>query len=286
MKETPLFVNSTMDDLLRAAVIHTPSKLLGPWLNKLHCGDAVEIMDKMPARSIPLIVTSPPYNLRNSTGNGMKDGRGGKWENAKLIEGYESHDDAMPHDKYVEWQRNCLSSMVRLLTDDGAIFYNHKWRVQAGLLQDRSDIVSGFPVRQIIIWKRSGGINFNPGYFVPTYEVIYLICKPDFRLADKANAKGDVWIIPQEFNNPHPAPFPVELAQRCIESTTADIVLDPFMGSGTTAIAAEGCRRNWIGIDISTDYCKLARERIQSNQKLMGKNHAAISTTKKIASNH
>jgi modification methylase len=67
--------------------------------------------------------------------------------------------------------------MMRLLTDDGAIFYNHKWRVQDGLLQDRNDIVSGFPVRQIIIWHRNGGINFNKGYFLPTYEVIYLIAK-------------------------------------------------------------------------------------------------------------
>lgn len=58
-------------------------------------------MDRMNAESIGLIVTSPPYNLRNSTGSGMKDGRGGKWANAQLINGYETHDDAMPHDKYV-----------------------------------------------------------------------------------------------------------------------------------------------------------------------------------------
>ncbi len=68
----------------------------------------------------------------------------------------------MPHDEYVAWQRACLSECMRVIKDDGAIFYNHKWRVQAGLLQDRSDIVAGFPVRQIIIWKRKGGINFNP----------------------------------------------------------------------------------------------------------------------------
>jgi modification methylase len=270
MKETSLSMPTTRKNLLRMTTKHTHEKSLKPWLNKIHCGDAVEIMKKMPSESIPLIVTSPPYNLRNSTGNGLKDGRGGKWENAKLINGYETHDDAMPHERYVEWQRECLTQMMRLLTNDGAIFYNHKWRVQGGLLQDRSDIVQGFPVRQIIIWKRSGGINFNPGYFVPTYEVVYLICKPDFKLADKANSKGDVWQIPQENNNPHPAPFPIELAQRCIESTNANIILDPFMGSGTTAIAAEKCDRSWIGIDISPDYCKLAEERIQQSKTLFG----------------
>ncbi|MDX1471783.1 MAG: site-specific DNA-methyltransferase [Flavobacteriaceae bacterium] len=256
-----------MDELLTASVDRVPISGMKNWLNKVHCGDSIELMNKMPAESIDVVVTSPPYNLRNSTGNGMKDGRGGKWSNAKLINGYESHHDAMPHDKYVEWQRNNLKAMMRVLRKDGAIFYNHKWRVQGGLLQDRHDIVEGFPVRQIIIWKRSGGINFNPGYFVPTYEVIYLICKEDFKLAPKANAIGDVWHIPQESKNPHPAPFPVELAQRCIESTNGGIVLDPFLGSGSTAIASEVSGRDWIGIDISKNYCKLAKERIEVSRR-------------------
>jgi modification methylase len=225
-------------------------------------------MNKMPAESIGCIVTSPPYNLRNSTGNGMKDGRGGKWENAKLINGYANHEDKMPHDEYVEWQKKCLRAMMRVLKNDGAIFYNHKTRVQAGLLQDRHDILSEFPVRQCIIWQRSGGLNFNPGYFLPTYEVIYLICKPGFKLVPGANKQGDVWSIPQENNNPHPAPFPVELAQRCVASTNAEIILDPFMGSGQTAIAAEALGRDWIGIDISKDYCKLAKERINAARGL------------------
>ena len=108
-----------------------------------------------------------------------------------------------------------------------------------------------------------GGINFNPGYFLPTYEVIYLIAKPKFKLAPKANAQGDVWRIPQEMNNPHPAPFPLALAQKCIESTTANVILDPFIGSGTVAIAAELAGRNWIGIDNSPAYCELARRRIR-----------------------
>ncbi len=222
-------------------------------------------MSHLPAGSIDLIVTSPPYNLKNSTGNGMKDGRGGKWPNARLQRGYDGHGDAMPHGAYVEWQRDCLSAMMRVLGPGGAIFYNHKWRVQGGLLQDRADIVSDFPVRQIIIWQRNGGINFNPGYFLPTYEVIYLIAKPKFRLTKGAPAMGDVWSIPQESRNPHPAPFPLELARRCISSTDARIVLDPFMGSGTTAIAANAEQRDWIGFDLSDDYCRLARERIATH---------------------
>jgi site-specific DNA-methyltransferase (adenine-specific) len=237
------------------------------FVNKIHCGDAVKKMKRMPAGSVDLVVTSPPYNLKNSSGNGMKDGRGGKWSNAALLNGYANYNDNMPHDEYVSWQRSCLQEMYRLLSNDGAIFYNHKWRVQKGLLQDRSDIVDGFPVRQILIWRRKGGINFNPGYFLPTYEVIYVIAKPDFRLAPKANAFGDVWEFTQESKNDHPAPFPVALIDRIVASTTGKIVLDPFMGSGTTAISALKFDRKFIGIDVSEHYCDVARKRVKDYRK-------------------
>ena len=119
--------------------------------NQIICGNTVDVMKQMPDGSVNLVITSPPYNLKNSTGNGMKDGRGGKWANAALQKGYSHHDDRMPHEEYVKWQRDYLTEMMRIIPENGAIFYNHKWRVQGGLLQDRQDIVSGFPVRQIII---------------------------------------------------------------------------------------------------------------------------------------
>ncbi len=172
--------------------------MINSYLNKIICGNCIDVMKKIPNESIDLVITSPPYNLKNSTGNGMKDGRGGKWSNARLINGYSNYDDNMPYDLYVKWQRECLKEMLKLIKSDGAIFYNHKWRVQGGLIQDRHEIIKDFPVRQIIIWKRKGGINFNRGYFLPTYEVIYLIAKPKFKLIPKASAHGDIWEFKQE----------------------------------------------------------------------------------------
>ncbi len=239
---------------------------IAKFVNKLICGNAVDVMKQIPDDSVHLVITSPPYNLKNSTGNGMKDGRGGKWANAALQNGYSHHNDCMPHDEYVKWQRDCLTEMMRIIPENGAIFYNHKWRVQGGLLQDRQDIVSGFPVRQVIIWKRKGGLNFNAGYFLPTYEVIYLIAKPKFKLSTKANAHGDVWDFTQEMNNEHPAAFPVNLIDRIVSATDAKIILDPFMGSGTTAISAINFKRDYIGIDISPEYCEMARKRIKQHQ--------------------
>ena len=237
------------------------------FLDKFICGDSLAVMRKMPDKCLDLVVTSPPYNLKNSTGNGMKDGRGGKWANAALVNGYSHYNDNIPHDEYTKWQKDCLTEMFRLIKDDGAIFYNHKWRVQGGLLQDRHDIIDGFPLRQIIIWKRKGGINFNKGYFLPTYEVIYMICKKDFVLVKGANSYGDIWEFTQEMKNSHPAPFPVALIERIISSTNAQIILDPFMGSGTTALAAKKLKRHFVGIEISPEYVELSKKRMNDSAK-------------------
>lgn len=236
--------------------------MIEEYLNTITCCDCLEGMRRLPDASVDLVVTSPPYNLKNSTGNGMKDGRGGKWSNAALINGYATYDDNMPYDEYCAWQKACLTEMYRLIKDDGAIFYNHKWRVQDGLIQDRREIVNDFPIRQIIIWKRKGGINFNRGYFLPTYEVIYLIAKPNFKLTPKSSGYGDVWEFTQELKNEHPAPFPVALIDRIIGSTEAQIILDPFMGSGTTAVSAKKLGRQYIGFEICPQYCDLANKRL------------------------
>ena len=243
------------------------SAALEPWLNRVHQGDCLDLLPGLPDASIGLVVTSPPYNLSQTSGGGIGRRRDPLWQRAAdggIAHGYDQHDDQMEPAQYVDWQRRCLAELLRVLRPDGAIFYNHKWRVQNGLLQDRADIVAGFPVRQIIIWQRDGGINHNHNYFLPTYEVIYLIAKPDFRLQGRAAGLGDVWRISPETGNPHPAPFPLALARRAVAATAAQVVLDPFLGSGTTGMAARMEGRDYIGLELSGDYCRLAAERIAS----------------------
>jgi site-specific DNA-methyltransferase (adenine-specific) len=109
--------------------------IIEDYTNKIICGDTLNVMRQMPDASIDLIVTSPPYNLKNSTGNGMKAGtKSGRWANNPLQNGYAHHNDEMPHNEYVVWQQDCLTEMMRLLKDTGAIFYNHKGRIQSEYL--------------------------------------------------------------------------------------------------------------------------------------------------------
>ena len=233
------------------------------YFNKIICGDNKSIMKEMPNECLDLIITSPPYNLNIRKTFTNTSNWKGKWNKSKLqSQGYDLHNDYMPEEDYIKWQKTLLSECFRLIKNDGAIFYNHKWRVQNGLYQQRSEIIEGLPLRQIIIWKKAGGINFNEGYFLPTYEVIYLIAKPDFKLAPKINRYGDVWEITQEKRSWHPSPFPLEIAKRCVESTKGSVIMDPFMGSGTVPLACKLLNKTYIGIDISQNYCDKATERL------------------------
>lgn len=241
----------------------------------LHCGDCEAIFPTLGL--FDLVVTSPPYNLGAAPWTrlghwkpGAKSGSGGRAKWKKGAEGgagveYGSHDDAMPWLDYVAWQRRILSRLWERLTAGGAIFYNHKPRVIGTRLWTPQELIPPeIELRQIIVWSRPGGMNYNPTAFVPTHEWIMLLAKPDFRLKSRGvSGLGDVWGMAPE-KNPHPAPFPLSLPTKAIEATGAKTILDPFMGSGTTALAALRAGAVFTGIDISPTWFDLACSRVDA----------------------
>lgn len=237
----------------------------------IYHGDCREILPGLPHSD--LIFTSPPYNLGGAPWPHLGhwkpgDSAGGKskWKNGSDGSGgvtYASHRDNLPHAEYVAWQHDVLRLCWANLSETGAIFYNHKPRVIGGKLWLPLELNPSLPLRQIIIWARAGGMNFNPTAYVPTHEWILILAKEAFRLRDKgASGAGDVWRISQRPDKEHPAPFPKELAARALESTKHGPVLDPFMGSGTTLRAAKDLGRKAIGIDIEERYCEIAARRL------------------------
>lgn len=234
--------------------------------------DNLTEMAKMADGSVDIIVTSPPYNLGQSSGGGFGgSGKSGKWKAAKLRDGYEGHDDAMPYEDYVEWQKAFLRECWRLIPEDGAIFYQHKNRVQNGALRTPHDLNPDLPLRQIIIWDRGSGMNFNEAFATPSHEVIYVFAKPKFRFR-KGHGLKDVLKISPDRGNSHPAPFPVELPRMIIAATTARTILDPFCGSGSTGVAALMEGRRFIGIEQSAEYCQMAGERLAAGRYGTGLN--------------
>ena len=221
-------------------------------MNRIHHGDCLDLLAQLPDECIDLVVTSPPYNLRSG-------GRCRGWP------GYDGYGDDRPHDEYVAWQQECLREMYRVIKPTGAIFYNHAPRIQKGVQWRHEDILEPFDVRQAVIWHRAGGVNHNPQYLSPSYEYIYVMAKPGFQVAPDWTM-GDVWKMQQEKKRwiPEVPAFPVQLPQNAIRATGAKIVLDCFMGSGTTAVAAVLEGADYIGIEQSARYCAVARERVAS----------------------
>jgi site-specific DNA-methyltransferase (adenine-specific) len=250
--------------------------MIGPYnYNSFNVGDAIDFLRQLPDSSVPLFLFSPPYNLGQSSAGGLaqykdpvalgKRGGNDKWRGAALANGYADHDDAMPPDEYIEWQKTVLVECWRALSDNGAIYYNHKPRIQYGACTTPLDFNPGLPVRQIVIWARAGGINYSPTYYVPTHEWIVIYAKPDFRLKSKAaSGAGDVWYVPQESGTWHPAPFPLALAETALETVMPSLVVDPFAGSGTVAVAAKRLGINYLCNEKSLEYVHKARQRVAS----------------------
>ncbi|HKS27790.1 MAG TPA: site-specific DNA-methyltransferase [Pyrinomonadaceae bacterium] len=214
-----------------------------------------------------MVLTSPPYNLREGMENkgGLRvNHKGSAWARGHLAKGYQSYSDDMPYPEYVEWQKATLKECWRIIDDAGAIYYNHKPRVVRGEVRLPTALNPDLPLRQVVIWDRLSGFNCMSGAYMPMCEWILILAKEKFRLRDKgASGVGDVWSIPAEVNTQHEAPFPEALALRVVETTPAETVLDPFMGSGTTGVACAIEGRRFIGIEIEEKYCELAVARIK-----------------------
>ena len=219
----------------------------------IYHGDCREVLPSL--SGVGLVLTSPPYNL-SAEGN-VPTGS----EFKALSKGYLEHADAMDPGEYREWQKEVIRASWGALSEDGAIYYNHKPIVKGNQAKLPTDLVPGeLPIRQIVIWDRGSGHIRVPTFYVPTQEWIVIIAKPDFRIT--STTVNDIWRIPFETGSEHPAPFPLTLARQAVTTTTASLVVDPFMGSGTTLRAAKDEGRKAIGIEISERYCEIAVNRL------------------------
>lgn len=233
----------------------------------IYHGRAEDVLPTIEAGSVDIVVTSPPYNMGLVPGgNGRGMYRPGASNKAgRFREGYGAHDDAMEQGAYDRWQREIIAACWRLLPDHGAIFYNHRPRVEHGVLRLPLGLDFGVPLRSLITWDRGTGIDVSLRNYCSAYEWICLLTKPDFGLVDHAaSGTGNVWRLGMEHVDlGHPAPFPVSLPARAIATTGAQSVVDPFLGSGTTLRAAANAGISAIGIEIEERYCEIAAKRLE-----------------------
>lgn len=246
-------------------------------LNKIHLCNCLDGLRQLDDNSIDLVITSPPYNLGNKIS--------GKTALFSSKVDYDTYSDNMKEDEYQQWQIEILNEIHRVLKEGGSLFYNHKVRSRdnIGILPSTWLLKSNLVFRQLIIWDRKRALNVNLSHFLPNTELIYWMTKGNKNVRfsrqryinnGKIDSLNEVWSVNIDVKNEHPAPFPVELVDRIIPSILGTeemikklgniIVLDPFMGSGTTAISAKKHGCNWIGFEVSEKYKNIAERRIKN----------------------
>lgn len=240
---------------------------ISEYLNRVICGDALAILKTLPDEFVDVGVTSPPYNKGENK-------KGWLVKNVK----YSGATDKIPEEEYQKNQIEVLNELFRIIKPGGSFFYNHKIRWERGRLLHPMDWLrkTKWVIRQEIIWDRMIAANIRGWRFWQVEERIYWLYKPKGRnligeeLKPKHALLTSIWRFPPERENPHPAPFPIELPTRAIYSVMDErkgIVIDPYCGSGTTLVAAKILGQNFIGIDISKEYVKYAEERLKNYEK-------------------
>jgi DNA modification methylase len=187
----------------------------------------------------------------------------------KISNGYRDHID---ENEYQHWQRELLNAVALILAPTGSVFYNHKLRWRDGILLHPAVWLHGInlELRQEIIWARNGSSTLNARMFGPSDERIYWFDCGNHKWNQDAVGWLTVWNIAQCGSSltriaDHPCAFPIQIPMRCIQATTVpgDLVLDPFMGSGTTLVAAKQLGRRAVGIEIERKYCDIAIDRLR-----------------------
>jgi len=240
------------------------------YINQIICGDCLEVMKGISNESINLIVTSPPYNKNGFRGRKDTSKGKGRWQNSNI--NYGEYEDNLPEGEYQKWQINIINKLHKLIKTDGSIFYNHKERRANNIVSHPLSWILKTEAKywQEIIWNRLSTVDHNINYLSPVNELIFWLTKNKPKVFKKSG-QNTIWNISPKPEKRHPAPLPLKLVKLCILLTTEknDIVLDPFMGIGTVAIACKELGRNYIGIEISEEYCEIARRRVRAIPELL-----------------
>jgi len=240
---------------------------------KLINDDCLNALDKIPNNSIDVIITSPPYNKAGYEGFVRKSHNKDSWKRRNIDYQDNPYSDFMEDSKYQDWQIKILDKCYDLVKEDGSIFYNHKIRVAKHKASHPIEwlLKTKFIFRQQIVWNRKASPTVAPIRYIPNTELIFWLTKnqkqPNFLRNKNLKHKGEVWEISASKNEPHPASFPIELIDNILLNIPKNsLILDPFMGIGTTGLSCKKNNMNFIGIEIDKKYFNIAKTKIDIQQ--------------------
>ncbi|MFC1485206.1 DNA-methyltransferase [bacterium] len=253
-------------------------------INYIYLGDCISTLNnEINAESVNLIFADPPYNL---SGNGLKwegNKTGGDWY--MVNEAW----DKMSDKDYLMFTKQWLLGCHRVLTNNGSIYISCTYHNIAEIMVVLKQL--GFKINNVLIWQKTNAMpNMTKRVFTHSSEFVVWAVKgkkwifnyedikdinPDRQKDGSKKQMRDVWSMPlvqgkerirvENGRAIHPTQKPEEMLKRIIiaSSNEGDLVLDPFMGSGTTAFVAKRLKRKWIGIEKEKKYIDAANARMK-----------------------
>ena len=254
--------------------------------NIIYQSNCIEVLnEKVDEGSVNLIFADPPYNL---SGNGLKwkgNKTGGDWYMVN------EEWDKMTAPEYMQFTRKWIRACHRVLKDNGSIYISCTYHNIAEVMIVLKQL--NFKINNIITWQKTNAMpNMTKRLFTHSTEFVVWAVKgkkwvfnyeelkkinPEKQKDGSRKQMRDVWSLPlvqgkerlrgKDGRALHPTQKPEEMLKRIIiaSSNEGDLVLDPFLGSGTTVVVAEQLKRNWIGIEINKKYVEAAKKRIKKS---------------------
>lgn len=213
-------------------------------LNYIDNIDCLEGLREVPDKSVDLIVTDPPYMLGTYSSTKGKIDPWADWCNA------------------AHWYSTWFEEARRVLKDTGAMWAFLNWRSMVTF--QRAACTANWPIESLLVWDKEWiGPGGSKG-LRPSYELCALFCGPDFAIPNRGLPDIQRFKWSSKKPHGHPAEKPESLVRWLIEQSTQEgaVVMDLFMGSGTTAEACLRCGRNFAGFEMNPEYHAIAMQRI------------------------
>mgnify|MGYP001567224298 FL=1 len=230
------------------------------YINKIICGDCLQIMKGMPDKSVDLVLTDPPYELEERSSYGQKP----------LAKSLQKHRDELKEKNLtkslgIEWCRE----IPRLQKNINCLIWCSRLQLKDYLNYFIDELNCNF---DILIWNKTNAFpTFNNKYITDKEYCLFFRTKGAVAYIEDYESAKTIFVsgLNSKDKNSfgHPTIKPLNIIKRLVKnhSKENDIILDPFLGSGTIAVAAKQLHRNFIGIEISEKYCEIARQRLSQD---------------------
>jgi site-specific DNA-methyltransferase (adenine-specific) len=231
---------------------------LGPFhADSICAGDALQLLREVPDGSVDLVITDPPFaiDFRPQRNNYNRTG-------SRVVEGYRE----IAAEDYLAFTTEWMGQAFRLLRPSGTLYVFSGWNRLRDVLQALDE--TGFTTINHLIWKYQFGVFTKKRYVTSHYHLLFAAKDRKRYFFSKAeHYPEDVWVINREYwtgKRKTPTKLPLALVKKILSfsSRRGDLVLDPFLGSGTVAVAAKEMGRHYLGFEIVPDYYELAKERL------------------------